>query len=159
MSASRFPQRVAALVILLGLGPVGACSSDFSSPPAHIGVLESGVTERPGRCSERSEHWGCLEPGEKVILGFFQEETLIAQVPTRAGSNFRVELPPGRYQVRVIEPRGTFVSPASVSIRGGVVQRSRFLWPVDEESADLRRSTDEPGAGGQTPRLRPYGTA
>ena len=131
--------------LALALAPISACGSDL--PPAHIGVLESGVTERPGTCTEKSDRWGCLVPGEKVVLGFLQDGELVAQVPTYAGSRFRIELPPGRYQIKVIEPSGTYVAPPSITVIGGTMQRRVFLWPVDERAAQQMLESPKPPAG------------
>ncbi len=52
-------------------------------------------------------------------------------------ARFRVELPAGCYEVRVIEPRGTYVLERYVDIPGGeIITRHDFFWPVEKKAVD-----------------------
>ena len=137
MTRKRVLTGVIVIVALVGLRLLDRALHDPDRyPPDHIGIWEGMVDGPPEACSEVSDRWGCSEPGRRVTFGFFQGDVLVAQQSTFDGARFRVELPEGEYDLRVIRPKGTYASPTSVTVGGGAIQRSSVLWPLDKKSFD-----------------------
>lgn len=148
MTTARKVRIAAVVVVLLALWAWNRSSDDDRFLPEHIGVLEMTLMGGFDECEVESERWGCEEAGKRVVLGFFQGGKLVAQHPTFVGTRFRLELPDGQYELRVIEPRGTYVSSSRVGVDGGAIVRGDLIWPVDKKSAERIRRLDLEDYGG-----------